>query len=65
MVGFRVGKGEGSRAGLLRGLVRAIGAASQMGLAVWMPWPSSPTLRHPPSPCYLFIPSLGLNSDSD
>ena len=40
-------------------LVRAIGAASQMGLAVWMPWPSSPTLRHPQSLYYLFIPPLG------
>ena len=30
-------------------LVRAIGAASQMGLAVWMPWTSSPTLWHPQS----------------
>ena len=31
-------------------LVRAIGAASQTGLAVWMPWPSSPTPWHPPVP---------------
>ena len=30
-------------------LVRAIGAASRMGLAVWMPWPSSPTPWHPQS----------------
>ena len=29
MVGFRVGKGEGSRAGLLGVLVRAIGATSR------------------------------------
>ena len=38
-------------------LVRAIGAAIQMGLAVWMPWPSSPTLWHPPVPVtFLFHP---------
>ena len=40
-------------------LVRAIGATSWMGLAVWMPWPSSPTHGLPLSPCYLLIPSLG------
>ena len=37
-------------------LVRVIGATSQMGPAVWMPWPSSPTLGKPLSPYYLFIP---------
>ena len=37
-------------------LVRAIGAASRMGLAVWMPWPSSPTLWHPPVPVTFLFP---------
>ena len=36
MVGFRVGKGEGSRAGLLGVLVRAMEPPAA-GLAVWMP----------------------------
>ena len=38
-------------------LVRAIGAASRTSLAVWMPWPSSPTPGHPPVPVtFLFHP---------
>ena len=57
MVGFRVGKGEGSRAGLLRVLVRAIGAASRIGLAVWMPWPPPLLSGNPSVPVtFLFHP---------
>ena len=46
-------------------LVKPIGAARQMGLAVWMPWPSSPTLGQTLSPYFLFILSLGSKSDGD
>ena len=55
MVGFRVGKGEGSRAGLLGVLVRAIGATSRRSSrldALALLLYSRATF----SPSYLFFP---------